>query len=73
MLKALGAFVFGLAAVLGVGYLVISKQDDKTLRNQVDCWFFNLGSSLKNWAFTAKGFWQSATTKEPISVTENVA
>lgn len=73
MLKALGAFVFGLAAVFGVGYLVISKKQDKTMRNQVDCWVFNLGTSLQNQAGKIGSLIKSALHKEPITLEESAA
>lgn len=47
MLKILGAFFFGLAAMCGVGYLIIRKQEDQSLRNQVDSAVTKLNERMK--------------------------
>jgi hypothetical protein len=73
MIKALGAFFFGLAAVCGVVYLIIRKQEDQTMRKQIDTAVENLGKSLKNLANRTQAAWLDMSQPKNIPVTEEAA
>jgi hypothetical protein len=55
MFKIFGAITFGLLAVCGVSYLVLKQQEDKTMAHQIDCWAFNLKTSMKKQAADITG------------------
>jgi hypothetical protein len=65
MFKALGAFVFGLLAVLSVGYLVIRKQEDQSTRNTIDTFVGGKVSSIRAKAHKAKEIFVEFTTNKP--------
>lgn len=50
MFKALGAIAFGLLSVCGVTYLILKKQEDKAIANQIDCHVFNFLKTVQRTA-----------------------
>jgi hypothetical protein len=75
MFKVLGATIFGLLAVLGVGYLIIQKQEDKELKNQVDSALANFGKTVKRGADNVVEFFKGdpAPADAPATPVEGAA
>jgi hypothetical protein len=73
MIKVLGATLFGLLAVVGVGYYVIQKQEDQELKNQVDSALNNFGKAMKHGADNVIEFFKGDPTPEPATNTEGAA
>lgn len=70
MLKALGAIAFGLLAMCGVGYLIIKKQEDQAMKNQVDQAISNFGTNMKRMGTRVSDFFTAKTATEPASAQE---
>jgi hypothetical protein len=47
MFKLLGAIAFGILSVFGVTYLILKKQEDKAIANQIDCHVFNFLKTIQ--------------------------
>ena len=73
MIKVLGATVFGLLAVLGVGYFIIQKQEDQDLKNQVDSALSNFIKTVKRGADNVVEFFKGDPASEPATQTEGAA
>jgi hypothetical protein len=73
MIKVLGATIFGLLAVLGVGYFIIQKQEDQELKNQVDSALINFGKTVKRTAGNVIEFFKGDPAPTPATPAEGVA
>lgn len=74
MLKALGAIVFGVVAVCGLGYVVVRKSQNAEMNTLVDQGVNNITTSLKQKAATFGAFIRSAMQdKQPIVLEESAA
>ena len=73
MIKVLGATIFGLLAVLGVGYFIIQKQEDKDLKNQVDSALSNFIKTVKRSTDNVVEFFKGDPAPEPATQTEGAA
>src|ERR1035441_4586755 len=73
MIKVLGATVFGLLAVLGVGYFIIQKQEDQELKNQVDSALTNFGKTVKRTTGNVIEFFKGDPAPTPATPAEGVA
>jgi uncharacterized membrane-anchored protein YhcB (DUF1043 family) len=65
MLKALGAFAFGLVALAGVGYLIVRHSEDQEMNKTVDTWLANFKERMQKGAGSIKSFF--AVTDQPTT------